>query len=164
MTVEKHQESLLENPDVASELQALAKQHQPAAVVAPSGPVTLDKVDGHSTYYGVTVADIGEDSNTIYAFTHDVRRAIAAARRHIRVEHGETATEIEPHEPRYAQVFNHCGCQPHDDHEGSNCECERYGLPPCSPDTFDWLCERCNPDAANAIPVIELDWDCTLRA
>lgn len=121
-------------------------------------PVMLDKVDGSGTYYGVKIADVGEDCESVLAFTHDARRAIAATRAHIRQNHGEIADSIDMRKSLFVQVFDHCGCPPHGN--CVDCECERYGLPPCSPDTYAWMTEVCTPDAEHAIPVIELDWTC----
>lgn len=122
-------------------------------------PLTLDQVLMSGTYYGVKIADIGEDCERVFAFTHDERRAIAATRAHIRAFHGETADTIDPGKPQYVQIFDECGCPEDlpDDEKGDNCE--HFGVPPCR-DEFGWMSHRCEPDAPNAIAVIELEWGC----
>lgn len=120
-------------------------------------PLTLDQVQNEvASLYGVLVSFLGDDCDRVLAFTHDRRRAIAAARRHIHTEWSEKVTSLDTHGSKWVQVFNTCGC-PDDQNPGESCE--HYGLPPCSSE-FAWTAEPCTPTDLNALPVIEFEWDC----
>ncbi|WP_134667878.1 hypothetical protein [Amycolatopsis sp. CFH S0078] len=122
--------------------------------------VPLDQIAVSGTYYGVKVADTGvggEDG--IIAFTHDTRRAIAAARAHIRKFHGETPDFVEANPALHVQLFDRCGCQTDLADEEKGDDCEHFGLPPCR-DDFAWMSEACEPDAVNAHVMIKMEWGC----
>lgn len=125
-------------------------------------PLTLDQIAGCERYYCVYVASLGEDGESVVAFTHDQRRAVAAARRLVRETHGERVTALAPSKLRWTQVFDHCGCLPHEpdpEHGHDGCDCIHYGVPPCG-DTYGWMSVHCAADAPGALPCITFDWEC----
>lgn len=125
-------------------------------------PLPAGKVPTEQTYYGVRMSTFGVDGEGLIAYTHDSRRAVAAANRFIRAVHGERATMIADGKPKYVQIFDTCGCAPHEpdpvEHH-DQCDCEHDGLPPCR-DEYGWMSHTCEPNAENAIAVIELEWQC----
>jgi hypothetical protein len=127
--------------------------------VTASTPLTIDQL-GCDLIYGVPVAPLGEDGDQGYAaFTVDRRRALAAVNAFRRGE-GENRSYLDSEKFEHVQVFDWCGCEPHevDEDEGhTNCDCPHWGLPPCREDTYAFVQETCSPDALNALPVFQLE-------
>lgn len=123
-------------------------------------PLPIDKIHIADEYYGVKVAELGEDHDEgIVAFTHDKRRAIAAVNRYCREQHKSRAETIDL-TPLWWQVYDNCGCgdtcahAPDGDGDVEH-TCERLGLLPCVDETFTWIGEKCGPNAPGAIGVLE---------
>jgi hypothetical protein len=131
----------------------------PTQTEAQSGtPLALDQIKCTDRFYGVPVSALGEDCDQGYvAFTSDRRRALAAVNRYRRGYDGERRNYLESEEFKYVQVFDHCGCEPHEDVYHVECDCPHWGLPPCQEDTFVFVQETCSPDAVNALPAFQLE-------
>lgn len=123
--------------------------------------LSLDQVEAY-TFHGVKVCTLGEDGDMgEIAFTHDRRRAIAAAAALYRTEYGVRATAIHVvNGPQWWRFIDHCGC-------GNECACPQegdpehlctfFGLPPCVRDGLAWIGFPCAADAPGALAVIQLD-------
>jgi hypothetical protein len=119
-----------------------------------SAPLALDQIE-FDRFYRVPVTALGEDGDQGYlALTADRRRALAAVNAYRRRQ-GERRNYLDSETFGHVQLFDHCGCEPHevDEDEGHmNCACPRKGLPPCREDTFLFGYETSAPDAVNALP------------
>jgi hypothetical protein len=132
-------------------------------------PIPLDKLDGCSEFYGVKVAAVGEDGEEIAAFTHDRRRAVAAANRYVRevwlmklrsidvrtmrVDGGSMKPE------QWWIAIDSCGCgdtcpHPKDEDGWSDCNCKTYGLPPCLEEEMTWIGRLVPEGTPAAFPVL----------
>lgn len=131
----------------------------PTPEVGEAKPLPLEKVYADE-FYGVKVAELGEDGGAGFvAFTHDKRRALAALHRHAR-HHGIGRVEtIELGEPIWWLVVDNCGCGdacshlPEDPDDTPDCDCATYGLPPCRPQTYTWVGNDCPEGTPGALPV-----------
>lgn len=125
--------------------------------------LTLDRLDDEAEYYGVKIAVLGEDCDMgEVVFSHDTRRAIAAARRYYREHYLEKAFAIHVSKPQWWRLATKCGCGdtcpcPADEDGFVEHECARFGLPPCKDEEFSWMGEVCEADDPNAIAVLVLE-------
>jgi hypothetical protein len=117
--------------------------------------LALDQIQCSAEFYGVKIAELGEDGDEgFFAFTHDQRRAIAAVYRYLR-ENGDRPDEIQASTPGWRQLVDNCGCGercPHDDDH----ECTHWGLSPCR-DDFAWIGVICEGSAPGALAVTVLE-------
>jgi hypothetical protein len=116
-------------------------------------PLALDQLK-LSRMHGVPVSALGEDGDQGYvAITADRRRALAAVNAYRRSYDGEARNYLESEEFKYVQLFDHCGCEPHEDldHDDCECDCPHWGLLPCR-EIYMFVQESCEPDAVNALP------------
>ncbi|WP_037321478.1 hypothetical protein [Amycolatopsis orientalis] len=94
-------------------------------------PRSLDTITGDAVHFGVKVAEINE-GDAVCVFTHDRRRALAAAARHARLTRDEKAVELTASEAAWVQITG----------PGK-----------------EWWAEPCAAEAVNAIPVTVVAWD-----
>jgi hypothetical protein len=123
------------------------------------GPLPLDEIHCDD-FYGVLVSALGEAGEQVgyVAFTTDRRRALAAVNAVRRTE-GESSSYLDAETFGYVQVFEHCGCPPHEvdeDGDHSDCDCPHWGLPPCHDELYSFAQQNCSPDALNALPAFWL--------
>lgn len=136
-------------------------EHNNPAGTAPTLP--LDQVSITCEFYGVKLAELGEDSDAgIAAFTHDKRRALAAINRYVRETCKAKAEWIDAGPPEWWQIIENCGCGekcPHVVDEDGDIEhdCPHYGLPPCTEEALGWIGLKCPAAALGAVPVIECE-------
>lgn len=123
----------------------------------------LNLVEAEAEHYGVKVGRLGEDLDMgTFAFTHDRRRAIAAALALYRFE-GERVWSVSVGTPHWWRVVDNCGCgeactcEPDEDGETYHERCEHSGLPPCQPERHSWMGLPCKADDLGALPVLVLE-------
>lgn len=119
---------------------------------------TLDE-SGAARRYGVRVAALGEDGwdGRWAAFTHDVRRGMAAVMAEVRAEDGDRVKTLKLEKAEWWQLRANCGCGDTCPHGEDSCWDDEDGLcdpmlPPCG-DVYGWVGEACAPDAPSAVPV-----------
>lgn len=127
-------------------------------------PLTLDRID-LDEHHGVKVGTLGEDHDEgIVAFTHDRRRALAAANRLLRSEFGKRhGIDVIAAQATWWRVVDNCGCGPECPHEPDAAgdrehdNCVTYGLPPCTEDTFSWMGLTCDEGTLGALSVTVIE-------
>lgn len=130
-------------------------------LVEPS-VITLDQVDAY-TFHGVKVTTLGEDGDGgEVAFTHDIRRAIAATVALYRREYRARIDTVLVVRQQWWRIVDRCGCGPACacpvDSDGDPAHsCQHYGLPPCLPEAFTWVGLTSTADAPDALPVTILE-------
>lgn len=107
--------------------------------------------------YGVRVACLGEDGDTWAAFTHDVRRAVAAVNAGHRWDTGDRA-RVTLDRAGWWRLRDNCGCGESCPHPDGECWEDEDGLcdpmlPPCG-DVYGWRGEDVESGAEHAFPVI----------
>lgn len=119
----------------------------------------LDEIPGTGVFDGVRVAYVGEDADTVVAFTHDEQAALAAARDHARTELSEEQ-DFSVVSRAWVRVVDNCGC-------GAACacnttweedwhDCEYLGLPPCYEEEYAWMTDEVPEGTRGALPMTTL--------
>lgn len=108
--------------------------------------------------YGVRVTGLGEDADRWVAFTHDLRRAIAAVSAEFRFDWGDRAGKVEVEQAGWWRLRDNCGCGDVCRHDKDEADCLddddcEWSLPPCG-DMYGWMGETVEPGAEHAFPVI----------
>jgi len=111
-----------------------------------------------------------DDDPAVIAEGHD-RRALAALNACGREEHGHQWATGDTPARIWVLIIDTCGCTPdqhaeHDqqadtDPDWDGCPCEQWGqwgLPPCEPDRFPWICRTVPAGTPGAIAATEVRW------
>jgi hypothetical protein len=128
-------------------------------------PLTLDQID-LDEHHGVKAGSLGADHDMgIAVFTHDRRRALAAANSLLRSEWGHHTIGVTASKAVWWLVVDNCGCGPvcpHEPDEAGDREhhnCATYGLPPCIEEVFSWMGLTCDEGTPGALPVTVIEVD-----
>jgi hypothetical protein len=124
-------------------------------------------------FYGRGVWVLGEDGEWGVMVEGHGRRALAALlaqQRDVQGRYYFRPAEVRDAKPveKWVRFIEDCGCTEaeHAAHvaeaneDGPDCDntCSHFGLPPCRSDLYTWAWEDVQPDAAAALPVLEVQW------
>lgn len=113
-------------------------------------------------HHGVYVSELGEDMDEIAVFTHDRRRALAAASAHLRYVAGHHhGYRLVVGKPRWCATENNCGCgdtcpSMAQGLDFCDCDCDIKGLGPCG-DEWLWCLVDVPESSPAAIPTLVLE-------
>ena len=153
---------------------------------APGEHASLEEISkaSQAVLYGVPVSFLGEEQESVAAFTVDRRRALAAMNRLVRHDVGDPFAEA--YDPtslalHWVTVATHCGCVHPDPTQCSvetngdvTCcpvidaddpdaaqvddhDCEHYGLPPCTEDLYSWMTTKVSVGTPGALPMWQVN-------